>query len=214
MFRDRLEAGERLAAALEGYRSRKDAVVLAVPRGGLPIGAVVAETLNLPLDVMLTKKIGHPENPEVAVGAVALSGEVIGPLAYEFGVPESYLREKIRLIRAELKRRHALYSGGAEPVSVAGKTVILVDDGAATGMTLRVAAAALKNAGVARVVIAVPVAPPDAVAVLRPRADEVVCLETPDDFRAVGQFYADFSEVDDEQAAGLLRSYTPVPSIS
>ena len=214
MFRDRLEAGERLAAALEGYRGRKDAVVLAIPRGGLPVGAVVAEALELPLDVMLTKKIGHPENAEVAVGAVALSGEVIGPLAHEFGVPESYLRDRIRRVREELRRRHDLYAGGEEPVPVAGKTILLIDDGAATGMTLRVAVVALKNAGAARVVIAIPVAPPEAVAVLKPRVDEFVCLETPDDFRAVGQFYADFTEVDDEQAAGILRSYTPQRSIS
>jgi len=214
MFRDRLEAGERLAAALESYRGRKDAVILAVPRGGVPVGAVIAEALELPLDVMLVKKIGHPENPEVAVGAVALSGEVLGPLAHEYGVPESYLREQIRRLREELVRRHALYAAGEEPVPVAGKTVLLVDDGAATGKTLKVAAGALKNAGAARVVIAVPVAPPDALEALRSRADEVVCLETPDDFRAVGQFYADFSEVDDDQAAGLLRSYTPAPSIS
>lgn len=214
MFRDRLQAGERLAAALESYRGRKDAVVLAVPRGGLPVGAVVAEALELPLDVMLTKKIGHPENPEVAIGAVALSGEVIGPMARAYGVPEAYLREQIRRLRAELKRRRTLYAAGEEPVPVAGKTVLLVDDGAATGMTLQVAAAALKNAGAARVVIAVPVAPPDAVEVLRAKADEVICLETPEDFRAVGQFYADFSEVDDRQAAGLLRSYTPHRSIS
>ena len=214
MFRDRLEAGERLAAALESYRGRKDAVVLAVPRGGLPVGAVVADSLELPLDVMLTKKIGHPANPEVAVGAVALTGEVIGPMAREYGVPESYLRDQIRRLREELKRRHDLYAAGAEPIAVAGKTVLLVDDGAATGMTLKVAAGALKNAGAARVVIAVPVAPPDALEVLRSRADLVVCLEAPEDFRAVGQFYGDFSEIDDEQAAGLLRSFTPARSIS
>ncbi|HXT01515.1 MAG TPA: phosphoribosyltransferase family protein, partial [Elusimicrobiota bacterium] len=111
-------------------------------------------------------------------------------------------------------RRRALYAGDTEPVAIAGKTVLLIDDGAATGMTLRVSAAALKNAGAARVVIAVPVASEEAAAVLRPRADEVVCLETPPDFRAVGQFYDDFTEVDDEQAAGLLRSYTPARSIS
>lgn len=209
MLRDRLEAGERLAAALEAYRGRRDAVVLAVPRGGLPIGAVVAETLGLPLDVMLTKKIGHPDNPEVAVGAVALAGEVIGPLAEELGVPDSYLREQVRLLRAELLRRRAFYAGSAPPVPVRGKTVLLVDDGAATGMTLKAAAGALRSAGAARVVIALPVAPPDALAVLRSCADEVVCLESPENFRAVGQFYRDFTEVDDEQAAGLLRSCSP-----
>jgi putative phosphoribosyl transferase len=214
MFRDRLEAGERLAEALEAYRGRRGALVLAVPRGGLPIGAVIAESLGLPLGVLLVKKIGHPENPEVAVGAVALSGEVISPRAEELGVADFYLREQVRLLRAELRRRHALYAGSAEPLRVAGQTVLLVDDGAATGMTLKAAAGALRAAGAARLVIAVPVAPPDALALLCACADEAICLEIPRDFSAVGQFYADFAEVDDEQAAGLLRSCSPARSIS
>jgi predicted phosphoribosyltransferase len=214
MYRDRLDAGERLAAALEKYRGRRDAVVLAVPRGGLPIGAVVAEALGLPLDVMLTKKIGHPENPEVAVGAVALMGAEISPTAEELGVSDYYLREQIRFLRAELRLRHALYAACGSPVPVAGKTVLLVDDGAATGMTLKAAAGVLRNSGTAAVVIAVPVAPADALDLLRSCADDVVCLEIPGNFRAVGQFYEDFSEVSDEQAAGLLRSCSPARSIS
>jgi putative phosphoribosyl transferase len=214
MFRDRLDAGERLGAALEEYREREGAVVLAVPRGGLPVGAVVAEALNLPLDVMLTKKIGHPENPEVAVGAVDLAGEEIGSFAEEFGVTDEYLRREIPRLRTELRRRRTLYAESAEAVPIAGKIALLVDDGAATGFTLKVAAGALKSAGAARIVIAVPVAPPRALAVLRSLADEVVCLETPEDFRAIGQLYADFSEVDDAQAAGLLRSCSKERSIS
>ncbi|MFI5348933.1 MAG: phosphoribosyltransferase [Elusimicrobiota bacterium] len=212
MFRDRWEAGRRLAEALAKYRGRPDAVVLAVPRGGLPVGSVVARALGLPLDVMLTKKIGHPANPEVAVGAVALEGEEISPNAGELGVPEEYLSEQIGRLRAELRRRHQLYRG--EALAIAGRTVLLVDDGAATGLTLKTAAAALKNAGAARVVVAVPVAPPDALPVLRSRADEVVCLEVPGDFRAVAQFYGDFSEVTDRQAVSILRSCAAAHSIS
>ena len=214
MFRDRWEAGKRLAAALESYRGRRGAVVLAVPRGGLPVGAVIARELHLPLDAMLTKKIGHPANPEVAVGAVALTGEEISSNAEELGVPEDYLREQVELLRSELRRRHALYLGSGESLPVAGRTVLLVDDGAATGLTLKAAAGALKNAGAARVVVAVPIAPPDALRVLRSQADEVVCLETPLDFRAVGQFYNDFSEVSDDQAIAILRSFAPAHSIS
>jgi putative phosphoribosyl transferase len=205
MFRDRTEAGTRLAAALEKYRGRRDAVVLAVPRGGLPVGAALARTLELPLDVMLAKKIGHPAQPEVAVGAVALEGAEIGPRAEELGVPDAYLREQIRRLRSELRRRHELYHGSAEPLSVAGRTVLLTDDGAATGLTLDAALGPLRNAGAARVVVAVPVAHPAAAALLRGRVDEFVCLETPEGFRAVGQFYGDFSEVSDAAAVALLR---------
>ena len=214
MFRDRTEAGRMLAAALEKYRGRPDAVVLAVPRGGLPVGAAIARALGLTLDAMLTKKIGHPDNPEVAVGAVALAGEEIGPHAEALGVTEAYLREQIVRLRAELRRRHERYCGGAEPLPVAGRTVLLTDDGAATGLTLKAAIGPLRSAGAARVVVAVPVAPPDALESLRSRADEVVCLHVPADFRAVGQFYADFSEVSDEQAIAILRGFATLHSIS
>jgi predicted phosphoribosyltransferase len=209
MFRDRWEAGKKLAAALEKFRGRAEAVVLAVPRGGLPVGAVVARELGLPFDVMLTKKIGHPENPEVAVGAVALAGEEISSNAERLGVPDAYLREEIKRLRSELRLRHLLYRGTGEPLPVAGRTVLLLDDGAATGLTLKTAAGALKNAGAARVVVAVPVAPPDALVVIRSRADEVVCLDVRPDFHAVGQFYTDFSEVSDDQAIAILRSFAP-----
>ena len=209
MFRDRWEAGKTLAAALAKYRGREDAVVLAVPRGGLPVGAVVARELGLPFDVMLTKKIGHPENPEVAVGAVALAGEEISPHAERLGVTDAYLSEEIKRLRSELRRRRELYTGTGEPRTVAGWSVLLIDDGAATGLTLKTAAGALKNAGAARVVVAVPVAPPGALAVLLSRADEVVCLDVRPDFHAVGQFYADFSEVSDDQAIAILRGFAP-----
>jgi predicted phosphoribosyltransferase len=214
MFLDRTEAGKKLAVALEAYRGREGAVVLAVPRGGLPVGAVVARELGLPLDVILTKKIGHPQNPEAAVGAVALSGEEIRPHAERLDVPEAYLRDQIARLRAELRRRHELYCGESEPLPVAGRVVLLTDDGAATGLTLKAAAGALKNAGAARVVVAVPVAPPDAVEVLRSMADEVVCLRVPSDFRAVGQFYSDFSQVSDAEAIAILREAAAVRAIS
>jgi putative phosphoribosyl transferase len=207
MFLNRWEAGKVLAGALSKYRGREDAVVFAVPRGGLPIGAVVARELGLPFDVMLTKKIGHPENPEVAVGAVALAGEELSANAERLGVPDAYLRDEVRRLRSELGRRHELYRGTGVALPVAGRTVLLIDDGAATGLTLKAAAGALKNAGAARVVAAVPVAPPDALAVIRARADETVCLDVRDDFHAVGQFYSDFSEVSDDQAIAILRGF-------
>jgi putative phosphoribosyl transferase len=214
MFRDRTEAGKLLAGALEKYRGREGVLVLAVPRGGLPVGAVVARELGLPLDVMLTKKIGHPYDREVAVGAVALEGEEISPNAAPLEVPEAYLLDQIARLRSELRRRHALYRGESGPWPVAGRAVLLIDDGAATGLTLKTAAGALKNAGAARVVVAVPVAPPDALEVLRARADEVVCLEAPSNFRAVGQFYSDFAQVSDAQAVSILRDASPLHPIS
>lgn len=214
LYRDRKDAGLKLAAALEKYRGRRDAVVLAVPRGGLPVGAVLARELGLPLDAVMVKKIGHPEAPEVAVGAVGLRGEVISDAAERLGATSDYLEAQGRRLRAELNRRRALYCGCAAPVAVAGKTVLLTDDGVATGMTLAAAAAALTAAGAARVVIAVPVAPPDALDGLRARVDEIVCLSAPLDFHAVGQFYEDFDEVSDEQAVAILRASRPAKSIA
>jgi len=205
MFKDRADAGRKLAARLTAYRGRPDAVVRAVPRGGLVVGAVVAEALALPLDAVLVKKLGHPSDPEFALGAVGLEGAVIDEDgARGFGVSDAWIAEGVRRVRAELARRYALYAGRAEPASAAGKTVLLVDDGAATGLTLAAAAITLKKAGAARVIAAVPVASAGAVAIVAARADVVVALEAPADFQAVGHFYEDFGEVSDAAAAACL----------
>lgn len=206
MFHDRHDAAVRLVRELRSYREREDALVLAVPRGGLPIGAVLARELGLPLDVILTKKIGHPYNPEFAIGAVSLTGEAVDEdLARREAIPAAWISGEISRIREKLRERHRMYHGTTAPRSVAGKTVILTDDGAATGRTLIVAIELLRREGAAKIVVALPVAPPDAVDLLEGAADEVVCLETPSSFMAIGEFYDDFRQVSDDEAVEILK---------
>lgn len=206
MFRDRVDAGRRLAGGLERYRGRAGAIVLAVPRGGLPVGAEVARALGLPLDALLVKKIGHPANPECAVGAVSLTGEAVDPgTLARAGVPAEYAAAEVERLRADLRRRSVRYRGAAPPPAVSGRTVILVDDGAATGLTLLAAVDVLRRERAGRIVVAVPVASAEAAAALRARADELVCLLVPPDLDAIGRYYADFSQVSDEEAVALLR---------
>lgn len=206
MFRDRLDAAGRLARELSRYRDREDAVVLAVPRGGLPIGGVLARELGLKLDVILTKKIGHPDNSEFAIGAVSLTDAAINTALVEReGIPSAYISAEVARIRESLRRRYEMYRGAARPLPLKGKTVILTDDGAATGRTLLAAIELLRSEGAARIVVALPVAPPDTVEVLRGGADEVVCLDQPAGFMAIGQFYRDFSQVSDEEAIAILK---------
>jgi predicted phosphoribosyltransferase len=205
VFADRRHAGRELAALLARYRGREDAVVLAIPRGGVVIGAVLSEELGLPLDVILTKKIGHPDNPEYAIGAVWLGGEDVdeGVVARD-GIPRSYLDRQIPRLRGLLRKREALYRRGRGELKLSGKTAIVCDDGLATGDTMFAAIRAARKAGAARVVGAVPVAPPSAAAVLERLADEAVCPLRPADFFAIGQYYRDFTQVEDEEAIRLL----------
>lgn len=205
MFHDRHDAAVRLARELRRFKGRSDALVLAVPRGGLPIGGVLASELGLPLDVILTKKIGHPHNPEFALGAVSLTGETYDEeLARREGISPEWIAGEVRRVRADLRERYRMFHGAARPLPVAGKTVILTDDGAATGRTLIVAVDLLRREGAARVVVALPVAASDAVELLEQAADEVVCLEVPSSFMAIGEHYDDFSQVSDEEAVSLL----------
>lgn len=206
MFHDRHDAAVRLVRELQRYRGRRDTLVLAIPRGGLPIGGTLAAELGLKLDVILTKKIGHPYNPEFAIGAVSLTGETHDEeLARREGISAGWIAGEIARIRAKLRERYRLYHGDEPPLPVAGKTVILTDDGAATGRTLLVAIDLLRGEGAAKIVVAIPVAPPDAVDLLEAKADEVVCLEVPPSFMAIGEFYDDFAQVSDEEAAAILR---------
>lgn len=207
MFHDRRDAALRLVRRLERFRDRADALVLAVPRGGLPVGGTLARELGLKLDVILTKKIGHPDNPEFAIGSVSLTDETLDEeLVAREEIPARYLDAQIARIREGLRTRSRLYHGEGGPLPVAGTTVILTDDGAATGRTLLVAIDLLRREGAARIVVALPVAPPQAVALLRTRANEVVCLETPAEFLAIGEFYEDFSQVEDADAVRILRT--------
>jgi putative phosphoribosyl transferase len=200
MFKNRQEAAHLLAQELRPYR-QTDALVIALPRGGVPLGAIIAQELHLPLDIILIKKIGHPSQPEYAIGAVSMNSRVINP---KIDLPTRYFDEQTELIRAELAARYDRYSQGYPPLPVAGKTVILVDDGIATGYTMLAAAQLLRQAHAARILVAVPVAPPRASQKMGAYADDFICLQTPPDFQAVGQFYQDFSEVSHEEVVRLL----------
>jgi putative phosphoribosyl transferase len=206
MFVDRRDAGERLAAALAPLAD-EDMVVLGIPRGGVEIAAVVAEALHAPLDVVIPRKVGAPGNPELGLGAVAEDVEVLDQhLIRVLDVSEDYLRREISAQREEIARRSSLYRSGRPPVDLTGKVAVVVDDGVATGGT---AAAALRWArakGAKKVVLAVPVAPLEAVRRLEGEADEIRVLATPEPFFAVGQWYGSFPQISDERVIELLSS--------
>jgi putative phosphoribosyl transferase len=214
-LRNRTEAGRALGAALGAYRARNDVLVLALPRGGVPVACEVAEALGAQVDLVIVRKLGTPGQEELAMGAIASGGvrvlnpDVIGPLQ----IPERAIEEAERRERRELERREHAYRGERPRPAIAGRCVILVDDGIATGATMRAAIAALRQAKPSRIVVAVPVAPPDTVDVLRGEADDVVCLATPEPFMAIGCWYVEFPQLtDDEVRAQLARSWAPRPA--
>jgi putative phosphoribosyl transferase len=204
VFFDRHEAGARLAEALGRYAGG-DAVVLAIPRGGVVIGAEVARALGAPLDVVIPRKVGAPGNPELGLGAVAPGVRVLDErLIRDLGVSTEYLEREIAEQEHEIERRSSAYRGGKPPVEVKGTTVIVVDDGVATGGTALAAVRWAKEAGASRVVLAVPVAPRQSMAALAREADEVVALATPEPFYAVGQWYERFDQVGDDEVIATL----------
>jgi len=208
MFADREDAGRRLAAALRA-RGHASPVVIALPRGGVPIGFEIARELEAPLDVLLVRKIGAPFQPELGVGALSDGDDPQILLDRErlarLGIDEADLEDTIRAESEEIRRREQLYRRGRNPPAVRGRTVILVDDGIATGSSARAALRSLRRRGAGRLVLAAPVASPDTIAELAGEADEIVCLLEPRDFRAVGQFYDDFRPVSDEEVVDLLE---------
>jgi len=206
LFLDRRDAGRRLGEALARFALREPLVV-ALPRGGVPVGFEVAKALVAPLDIVLVRKLGAPFNPEYGIGAIAEGGVrfVRGAEAELAGVAEKELDEIVAREAVELKRRQRLYRGNEEPYPVEARTVILVDDGVATGGTAVAAGEALKARGADRVVLAVPVAPPGTEERLAGAFDEVVCLEQPEGFFGIGQFYVDFAQVGDDEVVQLLE---------
>jgi predicted phosphoribosyltransferase len=204
-FRDRTDAGEQLGAALRERGLEAD-LVLAVPRGGLPLGRAVADALDAPLDVVVASKIGAPGNPEYALGAVASDGTVWRneQAIRAAGASEAYVREQRGVEAGNAREKADSYRGGRPEPELAGTAVVVVDDGVATGSTLRACLRMLDTAGSRQVVVAVPVGPPGTVRDLRDLADEVVCLATPAGFRSVGQFYDRFDQVSDEEAMSYL----------
>jgi putative phosphoribosyl transferase len=212
-FRDRTDAGRRLAGELTQYAGRDDVIVLALPRGGVPVGAEVARALGAPLDVFLVRKLGVPGHEELAMGAIASGGVRVlnRDVLDQLRIPPQRVDAVAAQELEELARREAAYRDGRPAPDVRGKTVILVDDGLATGASMKAAVAALRGLGPARVVVAVPVGAAETCAELAPMADEVVCTATPDPFYAVGSWYADFDQTtDDEVRALLAEAHAPV----
>src|ERR1700736_1846224 len=212
LFRDRREAGRLLAEKLAAYANRPDVLVLALPRGGVPVGYEVARALSAPLDVFVVRKLGVPGYEELAMGAVATGGVRVlnDQLVERLGIPESLIDAVAARERQELTRRERLYRGNRPPPDVRGRTVILVDDGLATGATMYAAIEALRQQNPARIVVAVPTASPETCEEMKTKADGVICAITPEPFHAVGRWYRDFSQTTDEEVRVLLaRASTP-----
>jgi predicted phosphoribosyltransferase len=207
-FGDRHEAGIALAGLLQGYSRRNDVVVLALPRGGVPVAYEVASALHLPLDVFSVRKLGVPGHAELAMGAIASGGvQVLNDEVLAWYRPSADTVEAVaRVELRELERREQLYREGRPLILVEGRTVILVDDGLATGSTMRAAVRAVRALHAGSVIVAVPVGAPDTCSAMRDEADEVVCALMPDHFTAVGAWYLDFSETTDDEVRRLLRA--------
>lgn len=203
IFTDRWDAARQLIPMLQQYAG-EDGVVLAIPRGGVPIGVAIARSLGFPLDLLLIKKLGHPRNPELAIGAVSLTATHIDP---EYAVDESYLQDRVAAVRQSLRERQTRFLRGREPLSVKDKVVIVVDDGIATGHTLMAGIQLLRQQSPARIVVAVPVSPRQTADAIRKLVDDFVCAYTPSAFSSVGQFYTDFSEITDAMVIQLLESF-------
>ncbi len=207
IFQDRADAGYRLAKELQAYANRKDVIVLGIPRGGVPIAFEVARALDAPLDIFLSRKLGVPGQEELAFGAVASGGVRVldREIVEGVGITEQQIEQISEAAKKELGRRERLYRGARSPLKIEGQTVLLVDDGIATGSSMRAAINALRQMKPARLVVAVPVAPQSTCKWLRREVDELVCVQMPKHFYAIGQFYEDFSQIADEEVTALLR---------
>jgi putative phosphoribosyl transferase len=205
-YRNRTDAGRRLARELERYAGREDVVVLALPRGGVPVASELADALGAPLDILVVRKLGVPGHRELAMGAIASGGLIVldEGIVHRLGVPEELIRRAIADELRELERRESAYRGEREPLRLDGKTVILVDDGLATGATMRAAALAVRERNPACVIVAVPVAAAETCHRLRDDVDAVVCALTPEPFYAVGVWYDDFSQTSDDEVREVL----------
>ena len=207
LFRDRADAGRRLAARLVGYRD-EGPVVLSLPRGGRPVGLEISRALDAPLDVFIARKLGAPGQPELGIGAVAQGGALVlnERIVRALGIPEDYLEQAAAEELAEVERRLSLLRGERPEPEIRGRTAILVDDGLATGVTARAAIRALEERKPRRLVLAVPVCAPQTADLLHSEVDNLVCLEYPPDFVAVGLWYEDFEQVTDEEVIELLET--------
>ncbi len=205
MFKNREESGILLADKLVNYSNKKDTVIVAIPRGGVPVGYQICKKLNLPLEIVLSKKIGHPFNKEYAIGAVTLDSYILSEAVP--GISNKYIEKEIKNIRGILKQRQQLFYGTKKPINFKNKTVIIVDDGVATGNTLIASIELIKLAAPLKIIVALPVAPSSALKKIKALSavDVTICLLEPRDFQAVGQFFEVFTQVNDTQVIDLLK---------
>lgn len=210
LYKDRSDAGRKLALKLSHYKGRDNVIVLALPRGGVVVGYEISVVLNCPLDVLIIRKIGFPGQPELAVGAVSETGTVAlnNGIISGYNVTEDYINKEISRQKEEIRRRVTLYRGGAGIPPLNGRVIILVDDGVATGATMKSAISTLRKEKIERLVVGLPVASMEAEDQIGNMADEWVCLATPRDFVAVGNHYQDFTQVSDEEVVELLKQRT------
>ncbi len=201
ILKDRMEAGILLSEKLLKYQNT-DTIILAVPRGGVPIGYEIARRLNLPLDIVLSKKIGHPSNREFAIGAVSMDALILDEHP---NIPEEYIEREIERLRELLKEKYKLYMGNRKPLEIEGKNIIIVDDGIATGNTLLASIAMLRKQNPAKIIVAVPVIPYETVPVFEEQTDEFIYLMAPRYFKGVGGFYEEFHQVEDEEVIRMLN---------
>lgn len=207
MFKDRVEAGILLAQRLLEYKDKPDAIVIGLPRGGVVAAYEVAKILGLPLDIVVPRKIGAPQNQELAVAAIAEDGSLIinDELMNYLGLQLDDLQHLIETEKQESARRMKSYRAGRAPLELAGKTVILVDDGIATGATMRAALMSARSRGATSIIVAVPIAPAEVLDDIRTEVDDLICLETPEQFFGVGGFYQHFPQVEDQEVIELMR---------
>lgn len=207
IFKDRRDAGKQLAKELVKYKGQDDAIVLGLPRGGVPVAFEVAESLKLPLDVFIVRKLGVPGQPELAMGAIASGGiQVLNDsVVRRAGISESQIDDVAQQEREELKKREKAYRGARPDIDLQGKTVLLVDDGLATGASMRAAISALREHNPDKIIVAVPTAPPDTCQEFEPDVDQIICLRTPTPFWGVGGSYQNFSQTTNEEVRELLN---------
>lgn len=203
-FKDREQAGRQLAEKLQKYKG-KDTLILAIPRGGLVIGFALAKSLGAPLDIIVTKKIGYPGDPEYAIGAVGPNKAVIVNEDAAKDVPKDYIDEQVKEISAAINEKYRKYKGKVEIPNLKDKIVILTDDGVATGSTIKVSIELIKQQNPKKIVVAIPVGPPETIHEIAQQVDEIICLEQPTSFFAIGAFYDNFPQVEDEEAITYLK---------
>lgn len=205
MFIDRFDAGEKLAKVLSKYKNKKDTIILAIPRGALQMGEVLHKELNLPFDIIITKKLAHPMQSEYAIGAVGPDGEYFVDQAASAGVSDEYIGNERKRLEIAIEEKYKLYRGELKKPELKNKTVIITDDGIATGSTIIAAIHVIRKQKPKKIIVAVPVAPPDVITNIKEVADEVICLQIPESFFAIGAFYEKFPQVEDGEAVEILK---------